>query len=171
MDRDGALPDRCVICNDPGSARVKRTLYWTPRAWRIGAWAILACAYLLSVVVMGSGAILGVSLLLVVMAHFALRKSLKLEVGVCPRHRRWRNILRGASIVCILLVVGGFPMIGMDPTMALMMLGLAGAALLVLSIVQAYVGVQSVRLHELSETHAWLSGTGEPFRAALPELN
>ena len=81
MDRAGALPDRCVLCNaSAASPRVKRTLYWTPRAWRIGAWAILIGAFVLSVAVMESGPLLGVSLLLVVLAHFALRKSLKLEL-------------------------------------------------------------------------------------------
>ncbi|MGH8741994.1 MAG: hypothetical protein ACREUN_13840, partial [Burkholderiales bacterium] len=40
MDRSGALPDRCVICNaDAAGYRLPRKLYWAPTAWRIGATA------------------------------------------------------------------------------------------------------------------------------------
>jgi hypothetical protein len=39
MDRNGALPDRCVICNDTADGkRVAQKLYRSPLAWKLFAY-------------------------------------------------------------------------------------------------------------------------------------
>jgi len=173
MDRVGSLPDRCVICNAPAaSGRVKRKLYWTPKAWRISTLAILVVLVALGMTVL-QPLLMAFWPLVIVLAvvNMFIRKSLKLELGICPRHRRRRNILRGLSIACLLLVGSSFSMIGVNQTVAYVTLFFSAVALLALAGVQAFVGVQAIRLAELSQSHAWLSGTGEPFRNELPELN
>ena len=37
VDREAALPPRCVVCNLPADTRVRRRLYTSPLAWRLGA--------------------------------------------------------------------------------------------------------------------------------------
>jgi hypothetical protein len=172
MDRQGGLPDRCVICNAPAqSRRVKRTLYWTPRAWRIGSaavvvgFAVLGGA-LMPYVMLGFWPLL----LVLIVVNFFIRKSLKLELGICPRHQRLRTFLISLSWICIAGVFAGvFTMTAGMPGTIIMLCSIA--ALVVLATLQSFIGVQKIRLTELSVDHAWLSGTGAPFRSALPELN
>lgn len=173
MDRSGALPDRCVICNaDAGGYRVERTLYCSPLAWRLAA---IATPF----VVLGIGVIAGSMpaamlfwplLFVMMIVHTFVRKKLKLEVGMCRRHQRWRDALRALSLATIAGVLVSLPLWRIDPEIAIVLLlgslGAMGAA----ALAQSILGVQTVGLRELSDQHAWLTGTGKAFRAALPEL-
>ncbi|MEA3192352.1 MAG: hypothetical protein QOD26_685 [Betaproteobacteria bacterium] len=157
MDRAAALPDRCVICNEPAhSGRVKRKLYWTPTAWRVWTLAIVVVVIALGMWVLRPLLMAFWPLVIVlVVVNMFIRKSLKLELGICPRHRRRRNILRGLSVACLLLVGSSFSIIGVNPTAAYVTLFFSAVALLALAGVQAFVGVQAIRLTELSPSHAW----------------
>ena len=151
---------------------MKRTLYWTPRAWRISVAATLIGVFVAGMYVLQP--LLGIFwwlVLLAVIGHLLLRKSLKLELGICAIHRRRRNILRGISLACLCLIVLSIPAIAGDPTFGYLLLLGSAVALLALAIAQSYVGVQAIRLQDLSEQHAWLTGTGAAFRNELPELN
>ena len=172
MDRNGALPDRCIVCNDPAQSRIRRKLAWTPRTWRLVA-AALAIGFAFVSLAIGPELFVFILPLLLVLfiAGFFFRKSLKLELGVCARHRRQHHALRWVSFVSLLLLAGSFPMIGANTGLAYFMMMGSALVLLALGIAQSFLGVQSVRLRDLSDEHAWLSGTGKPFRAALPELN
>ena len=74
MDRQGALPDRCVVCNEHASKRIARTLYWSPTAWRIFCWVA-------PVALLVAGSTLRIPMLL-------------LDLGACERHRRLRTVLQ-----------------------------------------------------------------------------
>ena len=167
MDRDGVLPDRCIACNGGAEGyRLRRKLYHSSAAWRIGAsltpfLVLLAGAWL--ELPYAALAFWPLAIILVI-ANFFVRKSLKLEVGVCPRHRELRYALIALSWTCF---AGVFAGIFMHPLVVVA----AAAGLLVLLALQSFLGVQPLRLAELSREHAWLAGTGASFRNALPELN
>jgi hypothetical protein len=168
FDQGAALPDRCVACNAAAEGyRLKRTLHHSPLAWRVGA-SLAPFAALLA------GAWLGLDwlswaffplLVILIVANMFVRRSVQLELGVCARHRDMRLGLLAATWACVAGVFIGFT----APSGILILLCLAG--ILVFGLAQGYVGVQAVRVTEISTGHAWLSGTGEPFRAGLPELH
>jgi hypothetical protein len=173
MDRDGALPDRCVACNAPAEGyRLKRTLRCSPLAWKIGA-VVAPFAVMFFGVYANVDMLLNAFwplVILMLIFHLAVRKSLKLQIGICPRHRRFRTALILLSWLCIVGVfVGMFTL--REGTVGVFLLLGSIIALLVLIGVQSFVGAQALRLKTLSADHAWLSGTGGPFRSALPELN
>ncbi len=173
MDRAGALPDRCIVCNDAaGGYRLSRKLYWSPLAWRLPATAT-------PFVVAGIGMATETAILLVLfwplvlaamIAHTFVRKKLEIEIGMCGRHRRWRTALRLLSIACIVGVGASTVFWRADSALAAMLLlGSLGGMVLV-GVTQAIVGVQAVSVKKLTDEHAWLARTGSAFRAALPEL-
>ena len=172
MDRSIALPDRCVICNAPSQQRIRRKLSWTPRTWRFIA-AALPIGFAFFALAIGPElfALILPLLVVVFIAGFFFRRSLKLDLGVCVRHRRQRSALQWLSFACLVLLIGSFPMIGTNPTLAYLVMLCSGITLLMLGVAQSFIGVQAIRLRDLSKEHAWLSGTGAPFREALPELN
>lgn len=164
VDRDGALPGRCVACNEPAAAHVSRTLYWSPRAWRY--------SFLLPFALLFGGVAFRVpvltlafwpALLLLAFIHVIVRKKLVLPLGVCERHRWQRRMLRAlsiASVVGLLLVLYS----------SITLLAIFIPTVMVLAVVQSFVGVQAVSLKKLDAEHAWLGGTGRSFREALPEV-
>lgn len=173
IDRSGALPDRCVVCNaDAGGYRLSRKLYWSPLAWRLGATAT-------PFVVGGIGIATETTVLLAafwplvlaaMIAHTFVRKKFEIEIGMCGNHRRWRTALRLLSFACIVGVAASTAFWREDSALAaLLLLGSIGGMLLV-GVTQAIVGVQAVSVKRLTGEHAWLARTGSAFRAALPEL-
>jgi hypothetical protein len=172
MDRGGALPDRCVVCNEQSSGKpIPRTLYWSPALWRnISA----AMPFLIMIAGIAFGQPLLIALfwpavIVLAIVHYIVRKKLKLELAVCARHRRQRNILGGLSLAAMAGMVAVF--LNWTPSTATVVSLLTGVAILIaLAVVQNYVGVHAVKLKKLDSQHAWLGGTGKTFRQALPEL-
>jgi hypothetical protein len=172
MDRDGALPDRCVVCNEQASGkRIERTLYWSPAAWRtfsaLAPFVLFAGGMLFSLPVLMM--LFWPAVIVLGIAHYIVRRKLKLDFAVCQRHRRQRNLLAGLSLAAMAGMVAVF--LNWSPTTATVV-GLLTAVtiIIVLAVVQNYVGVQAVKLKKLDSQHAWLGGTGKSFREALPEL-
>ena len=67
---DHEFPDRCVICNCPAEGfRLKRTAYWHP-GW----------VYLLILI----------SIVIYAVVALIVRKSVRLEYGLCPKHKARR---------------------------------------------------------------------------------
>ena len=172
FDRDAALPPRCVVCNeDSGGARLSRKLYWAPAAWNIGA-------LLTPFVAMGAAIAFGIwplaalfwPLVLVLMvAHVFIRKSLKVELGLCARHRRVRAVLLVLSFAGAAAIVCGGMLYSQFPWSPLVLWG-GIAGVLGLAIAQRSFGIYAVTLRRLTAEHAWLGGTGSRFRETLPEL-
>ena len=168
LDAGAALPDRCVACNQPAVKRVARTLYWSPTAWRY--FSVIA-----PLVMLFGGPALGAPILVVLfwpavivllVAHYFVRKKLSVQLAVCERHRRVRDVLHALSIASLVGIVLVF--LNLTPD-AWTLLVAAVALVIALAIVQSFVGVQAVSLKKLDPQHAWLGGTGETFRQALPE--
>jgi len=173
MDRTGTLPDRCVACNAAADGyRMRRKLYCSPLAWKIGAVAVPFVALFIGIGT--SSELLMASFwpiaILAAIAHLFIRRSLRLEFGVCARHRRLRYALIALSIACMVGVFTGMFGFRAFPGAPLVLLG-SLVGLLALVVVQSYAGAQALALRTLSDEHAWLSGTGAPFRSELPELN
>ena len=173
MDRAGALPDRCIVCNaDAGGHRVTRKLYWSPRAWRIVAVST-------PFVVLGIGIASRIPLLsmlfwplvlVMMIAHTFVRKTLVLEMGMCKAHQRW---LTGVRWVSALFVLGVFVSVSLwrtDASLAGMVLLVSIGGMVLAAVAQGVAGVQAIALDRLDPKHAWLSGTGRRFRETLPEL-
>lgn len=174
MDRNEGLPDRCILCNAPAAGyRLRRKLHYSPVAWQICAFAAPVAAvalgrYLDNEMLLGSLLPLFV---LVLIAHLFVRKALKVEFGICPRHRRLNNALitlSGVSLIAIAIAIL-FIIEGAGGSAVSVLLG-SLAALVALLGAQPYVSPQAIRLADLSPDHAWLLGTGAAFRNALPEL-
>ena len=170
VDRDAALPARCVACNLPAEKRVKRRLYTSPLAWRLGAFAtpfvLMWLGILLEAMVLM--ALFWPAIIVLLVAHMFVRRKFVVEAPICARHARMRNILMFLSLACVVAVIA-LPFAWRADAM-IGVLWACVAALVVLAIVQSVAGVQAVRLKRLSEDHAWLGGTGRPFREALPEI-
>ena len=171
VDRAAALPARCVACNLPAETRVKRRLYTSPLAWRLGAFAtpflLMWLGVLLEATVLM--ALFWPAVIVLLVVHMFVRKKFIIEAPICPRHARMRNVLMLLSLAFVVAVIA-LPFVWRGADAMLSVLWACVAALIILAIVQSVAGVQAVRLKRLSAEHAWLGGTGKPFREALPEL-
>ena len=169
MDIGAALPGRCVVCNQEAARRIPRTLYWSPAAWRY--FSGVAPFVLLFGAIAGGVPILALlfwpGIIVIGIAHLFVRRKVKVDFAICDRHRRLRSLLQALSLAALAAMAVIFMNLSAD---AWSWLVVAVAALVVLAVVQAFVGVSAVSLKKLDREHAWLGGTGERFRAALPEL-
>lgn len=136
-------PDRCVKCNTPAQGyRLKQTVYWHP-AW----------VYLLILP--------GVLIYAVVAA--VIRKPYTGYVGVCPKHRARRTLLRTAGVFLMLASIGSCAT-GLDST-AMMGLGVFG---IVAGLVFVQIGQFVIRPKKITDGYAWLK-CGKAFTASLPQ--
>ena len=171
VDRDAALPARCVVCNVPAETRVKRRLYTSPIAWRLGAFAAPFVLMWLGIALEAFVlmALFWPSVIVLLVVHLFVRRKFVIEAPICSRHARLRTVLLILSILLVCAVIA-LPFGWSGTQVMINGLWACIAALIILAIVQSIAGVQAVRLKRLSAEHAWLGGTGKPFREALPEL-
>ena len=171
MIRAGALPARCVTCNLPAEKRVKRRLYTSPLAWRLGAFATPFVLMTLGVYLQAPFLMMlfWPSVIVLIVAHLFVRRKFVVEAPICVRHARLRNVLIVLSLAFVVAVIA-LPFAWSVDSARISLLWACVAGLLVLAVLQSVVGVQAVSLKRLDAEHAWLGGTGRPFREALPEL-
>lgn len=170
MDRDATLPARCVVCNEPAMRRLKRTLYYSPVAWRVGAFVTPFVLMWLGIWI-GEVTLLAAfwpAVVVLFIVHFFVRKKMRVELGACERHWRIRLATQAISVVAMALVVLALFNFHLDASG--LTLALAAGAVIILAVAQTYVGLQAVGAQRLTTEHAWLARTGRPFREALPEL-
>ena len=171
VERAAALPPRCVVCNLPAETRVKRRLYTSPLAWRLGAFAtpfvLMWLGLLLEATVLM--ALFWPSVIILLVAHMFVRKKFVVDAPICARHARMRNILMVLSLAFVVAVIA-LPFVWRSADGMISVLWACVAALVLLAIIQSIAGVQAMRLKRLSAEHAWLGGVGKPFREALPEI-
>ena len=176
MERRSRLPDRCVFCNEPAHGRhVRRRLYQSYWAWNLGA-VLAVLAALAGIVRLQQSslaftfwlflAIALTSMLVIAVTYLYARKSFTVELSLCGTHRRTATVARVVDILALLTAIVWCLLTYRDPPMELFA---AMVVALVLHVGLSLVSVQRIRLKRLSAEHAWLGGTGEPFRAALPE--
>ena len=142
MDRNAVLPDRCFKCNEPADG-YRRTVKLTH-------------------VPLGTEMMVGA-------IAYAFAKQAKVEVGLCERHRRSRAI----NIALVSLAVLGASIFVFTQVQAtdvvLPLLATAGLIGGVIGLLYAAVGTRLVRATQITDTHVWLKGAGEPFLASLPD--
>ena len=137
-----ALPDRCVRCNAPAQGfKLKRTVYWHPPA-----------LYLLIVV----------SALIYVVVALIVRKSVKIELGLCPTHRRrrWLGVALLFAGVLVPLALGLLHERLGAAVLPLALLAMAGG------VVAGVVFSRVVHARRMDREHAWLR-VGAPFLASV----
>jgi len=142
LDRNAVLPDRCIKCNEPANGyrrMVKLSYVPTSRELMFGAWAYLSA------------------------------KRAQIEIGLCERHRRSRAVTVAlSSLAAILASIIVFTQVrATDVTLPL--LATAGLIGGVVGLIYAAVGTRLVRATQITDTHVWLKGAGEPFLASLPD--
>jgi hypothetical protein len=159
-----------VVCNAHADQRISSTLYWSPAAWRFFS-ALAPFALLFGGMALGMpwlALAFWPSVIVLAIAHFIVRRKVRLELGACERHRRLRNVLRGLSIAALIGAVVVF--VNLSPSDgSIALLVLVVATIIVLAVLQSFAGVQAVSLTKLDSRYAWLRGTGKLFREALPE--
>jgi hypothetical protein len=171
VDRSAGLPARCVACNLPADRHIRRRLYCSPLAWRLGAFA--APFALLALGALFEAPLLMVlfwpSIIVLLVAHVFVRSKFVLEAPVCSRHARMRVALQVLSFASIGAAVA-LPFALGNTALMIKALWACIAAIVVLAVVQSIAGVQALRLKRLTADHAWLGGAGRDFRQGLPEI-
>ena len=180
LERGGRLPDHCVFCNKPAhGAHFGQKLYrvsWTAAAFLIllatlGLSAVLAWGNLADRNFVAWIVLLGLlpslfSLLMNTLAR--ARKWFTVELGVCGTHRNMAQVGTVLNFLGALVLIGSY-------LMSRILGALSGpelfATLLValsLHVVASVIGAGRIYLKRLTGDYAWLGGTGQPFRDALP---
>lgn len=138
----GALPDRCIVCNDPAAGfRLKQKLFWHP-----------PLVYVLLV-----------SPLIYVLVALIVRQSAVVHVGLCSRHRaRRRNGILIGWLGSALSVAGCSAAIAADTPAAM----LGALAVFLLAVIVGIVMSQVVRARKIDTRCAWLR-VGPPFLASI----
>jgi hypothetical protein len=144
-------PDVCVKCNAPAEGyRWRKNVSWAHPAY-IALFLVHPVVYLI--------------------VYFIVRKRMRVDMGMCPKHKS-RGIL---FIVLAIVLIFGFllgvpialtlmhnpPNALIAALVGLMILGIFGGIVLV-------VLAPTLRPRRIDERFAWLSGAGPEFLATLP---
>jgi hypothetical protein len=149
MTKDFVLPDRCVKCNLPAEGyRLRRNLSWHHPAF-----------YLFILI----------HILLYVIVALAVRKTARIEVGLCPAHRSERRL---AITVAWLLVLAGvaISIVGVMyfNSEAAPLAAICGAILLISGAVCGVWGSQPVVAKKIDDRFVWLAKVTPEFLAEYP---
>jgi hypothetical protein len=149
MVKIARLPSRCVKCNEPATNRLKRTLYWyNPLLFLL----ILA------------------SPLIFIIVALIVRKSVKVEVPLCERHRALRKngMLAGVGIFLVGIILCFSPAMGKDDIYVYGLI--SGIVLFFVGLIVMAVASQVVTASKIDDTHAWLKKVSPLYLATLPPL-
>ncbi|HKO98975.1 MAG TPA: hypothetical protein VJU86_18380 [Pyrinomonadaceae bacterium] len=145
MSKEALLPDRCVRCNVPTTGRLKRTLTWHHPA-----------IYL----------IILVALLIYVIVAMVLRKTARIEIGLCDEHRakRKRNVL-------ITWALCGVGLMGMVLAIAMNDGTYFGFGFLALfaALIFGLFAVRVVTPAKIDDRFVWLRGVNKEYLDELPQ--
>jgi hypothetical protein len=148
MERDAALPDRCVKSNEPCEGRLKRLLRWHhPAIYLVILANILIYAIVASLVSHRATIHIGLS------DEWQRRRRRNIAIG-------WLTALVGIGLMCSL----GFA----DET-ALPFLLISGIVLVFGGLLFGMYGSRMVSPKKIDRTHIWLRGVHPDFLASLPE--
>jgi len=155
--KNSPIPPQCVKCNQPPAAnwRWRKTLYWhTPGLYIL---------------------VLFPGVLIYVIVAMIVRKSARVEIGLCDLHlgRRRRDIAIAWLLVLVAFVLlfvavstgsdraysrGPIPLIA----------GIGGFVLIIGSLIWAIVRTRPVVPKKIDDNFAWLSGAGADYLNTLP---
>ncbi|HWE37172.1 MAG TPA: hypothetical protein VG406_11450 [Isosphaeraceae bacterium] len=142
VPKGAVLPDVCVKCGDVAVKRLRRNLSWhNPVVY-----------------------ILMVSPLIYIIVALIVRKTGKVEVGLCGRHARRRLT---AILIGWTLALAGIA--GMVLTIPIDMpeLGGGGAILFFIGLLCGAFGARTVYPERIDTTHIWLKGVQSAFPASV----
>ena len=143
---DGSqLPDQCVKCNLPAEGgRMKRKVYWHP--------PLVYAALLVNILLYG-------------ILAMCFRKTVKMEIGVCPacRARRIRDLIIGWLALLGGIAVGAAGLAYGKPW------GWAGPVLFLAGALWLILRTQVLLASRIQEKRAWLRGCHKDYLAKLPE--
>lgn len=143
MNKRASLPDRCVKCNAPaGGFKLKRALYWHRQA-----------VYLLVLL----------SPLIYIIVALVVRKSARVDVGLCDKHRRRRVNGMVFGLVLCLASFGGCAAIGGEAVIASVILFAVG-------LICGLLSNQVVSPVEIDDQFVRLKGVQADFLALLPDV-
>ena len=158
MQKSAVAPDRCVKCNEPANGyRWTKTFYWHDPLFYL---LILAGIIIYAIVAL------------------IIRKSGRISVGLCPRHRAARArriwIAWGLFLLGLALLIGG-PMLASnfvgDQREQFMMIGvLGGIFTLLASGIFAAVAVPVLTPRKIDDHYVYLARAGRPFLDSLPKI-
>ena len=158
MHKQAVLPDRCIKCNQPaGGRRLKRKLYWHHPAW-----------YLLILI----------SLWIYIIAALIVRRSAKIEIGLCEIHRRkrwraiaisWLFVLIGILGIVVGAVMSDAPVNA--PQWPGPVLLLASALLFLAGALWAAIVVPPIVPQKIDADYVWLKRIGPEFLAQFPPVS
>jgi len=145
------LPDRCPKCNEPLAVRKRVKLWWYP------PWVHLLA---LSICVMG---ILGL-LVYAVTASLACQR-LKIETGLCVRHRNRRRVhlLIGTGITLAGACVGILAIASWRDLYT----GLAGLGAMIVGLLYLNFAMPFLRVKKIERSIAYVTGCSPAFLASL----
>ena len=153
MHKGAVLPDRCIKCNAPaGGLRLKRSLSWhESKYFSLGK----------------------LHPLLYLVVALLVRKTAKIELGICRRH--CCNRLMGMAIGWALFFLGvaAIAILAARPPRKeaiQVVLALSGTMLLWGGPVCAAVFYPVVRPLWIDDEHIWLTGTGSDYLAEFPPI-
>lgn len=147
MRKTALFPDRCVRCNESADGtRVKRTYYWHHPA-----------LYLM---------ILFPGLLIYVIVALIVRKSVTMQVPLCPNHRDRRRKGMFGALTLFLVSIG---LIAAAIYFQNGVVGLIGGTAVLASMIWGGVAGRLLYPQRIDETHVFLQGSGSAFREVLPE--
>jgi len=145
MDKNAALPDRCVKCNEPAfGVRLKRKLSWHHPA-----------IYLL----------LLVTFLIYLIVAMVLRKSANVEVGVCERHMKLRH---RSILITWALIVLSFMLFFLAASRDEGGIALFGIALLIGAVIYGIITIRLVAPAKIDDRFVWLRGVNKEYLNELP---
>lgn len=144
MRKDAVLPDRCVKCNAPAEGqRLRRNLSWHPSGWYI---------------------LLLISIPIYVIAALIVRKTAKIEIGLCAGHKSRRR--RAIAVGWVLSLAGiGLIVYGLSAEIGWALL--IGVGLLLGGLIYGLVGAQTVVPTRIDQHHVWLKKVHPAFLADL----
>lgn len=143
------FPHRCILCNDEsGDSRLRRSLHWHP-AWLY--WFMIFPGLLFYAILAA-----------------IVEKTTKVDVGLCPRHRRNQNVALAGVIA---LLAGGAAALGTAWRVQSLPLAAGGVGLLVAA-AMVDLGIRTLlSARNIESQRVWISGAGRKFLESLPDYD
>ena len=157
MQRNAELPERCIQCNalaQPGKSR--RVIY-------LNIWLQLVMLALFLVFNV-------LALLPIIIVSLIFRKSAKVRIPVCEKHRRKRFLLTTAAVVLLIASVA-LAVIAARISGSGEAIFMVAAAIFVVAFVLAVIRGQLIRAKKIDEERLILKGAKSPFLDSLPEYS
>ena len=179
MDRDGRLPDRCVLCNEPGSGkRLHRRSVCSPRFWRLTAIGVPAAMFAASQMA-PFGMLRGLFIpwvlmpvvLIMLVFHLIVRERVRFDFALCKDHWHWHVRSFAVSVTALLMVVALLiELIANGNSHTAVAMPIMILVMVLLELGRRYLGPLRVRASKTGPRHIWLRGAGSAFRGSFPQV-